>query len=111
MLKIKKSMKLSPEDLYMTGLAQLKINRSEVPAIINIDNSVKIQTFKSKNNQKHHKLPLEFEKNTGCLILANISFNIGGEQIVCSPIDSFKFFKTTNLDYLIIENCIVSKRV
>ena len=43
-------------------------------------------------------------------MIVNTSFNIRGEPIVNSPIDAFNCFMGTELDYLIIGNCILDKR-
>ena len=50
-----------------------------------------------------------FEK-TGCPVIINTSFNVRGEPIVCSPIDAYKCFMRTHIDYLILNNCILSKK-
>ena len=43
-------------------------------------------------------------------MLVNTSFNVRGEPIVCSPIDAFRCFMSTNMDYLVIENFLYCKR-
>ena len=40
----------------------------------------------------------------------NTSFNVRGEPIVCSPSDAFNCFMGTELDYLVIGNCILEKK-
>jgi len=42
--------------------------------------------------------------------LVNTSFNVRGEPIVNSPIDAFNCFMGTNLDFLIIGNCLLDKK-
>ena len=39
----------------------------------------------------------------------NTSFNVRGEPIVNSPTDAFNCFMGTELDYLVIGNCILDK--
>ena len=36
-------------------------------------------------------------------------YNARGEPIVCSPEDAFKCFMGTELDFLVIGNCIIRK--
>ena len=43
-------------------------------------------------------------------MLVNTSFNIRGEPIVNNPEDAYKCFMGTNLDVLVIGNCIIEKK-
>ena len=52
----------------------------------------------------------EFKKLTGMGVLINTSFNVRGEPIVNSPTDAFKCFMNTEMDYLVIENYLYSKK-
>ena len=106
----KSKLKLITEvEKKITGLSKLKIARSIVPAITHVDNSARIQSVNGAFNQKYYKLLKEFKELTGCPILVNTSFNIRGEPIVCSPLDAYGCFMGTNLDYLVIENCLIKK--
>ncbi len=51
----------------------------------------------------------KFKEITGCPALVNTSFNVRGEPIVNTPTDAFNCFMGTDLDYLIIGNCILDK--
>ena len=42
-------------------------------------------------------------------MIVNTSFNVRGEPIVNSPTDAFNFFIGTELDYLVVGNCILEK--
>ncbi|MCA9480264.1 MAG: hypothetical protein KC545_07885, partial [Nitrospira sp.] len=46
---------------------------------------------------------------TGCGVLINTSFNVRGEPIVCTPEDAFRCFMRTEMDVLVLENCILLK--
>ena len=50
------------------------------------------------------------KKKTKCPILVNTSFNVRGEPIVNTPTDAFNCFMGTELDYLVIGNCILDKK-
>ena len=50
-----------------------------------------------------------FKKETGCSVLINTSFNVRGEPIVCSPQDAYRCFMRTDMDILVLENCILYK--
>ena len=43
-------------------------------------------------------------------IIINTSFNVRGEPIVCTPTDAFNCFMGTDLDYLVIGDCILDKK-
>ena len=42
-------------------------------------------------------------------MLINTSFNVRGEPIVASPEDAYRCFMRTEMDYLVMENILVSK--
>ena len=50
-----------------------------------------------------------FSDKTGCPVLVNTSFNVRGEPIVYSPEDAYRCFMRTEMDYLVIENYLMSK--
>ena len=47
---------------------------------------------------------------TGCPLIVNTSFNVRGEPIVCTPEDSYRCFMCTEMDYLVLESCVLDKR-
>ena len=93
----------------MNSLSTINQIRSIVPSITHVDNSARIQTVSRNTNPIFYELISEFYKVTQTPILINTSFNIRGEPIVCSPQDAFKCFMGTNLDVLVIENCVLEK--
>ena len=93
----------------MEGLSKLNIPRSLIPAVTHIDNSARIQTVHRDTNPRFYNLLSKFEELTGCPVLVNTSFNVRGEPIVNSPTDAFNCFMGTELDYLVIGNCILEK--
>jgi carbamoyltransferase len=42
-------------------------------------------------------------------VIVNTSFNIRGEPIVCTPADAFRCFMATDIDCLVLENCVLLK--
>jgi carbamoyltransferase len=46
---------------------------------------------------------------TGNGMLVNTSFNVRGEPIVCTPMDAYRCFMNTDIDYLVIENFLYCK--
>jgi carbamoyltransferase len=95
------------EDLF--GIEKLNIPRSEIPAVTHVDHSARIQTVHRETNPRYHALISAFRDLDGCPVIVNTSFNVRGEPIVCTPEDAFRCFMGTELDVLIIENCILRK--
>ena len=91
------------------GFEKKQFINNNIPSVIHVDNSARIQTVSEKSNTKLYSIIDEFEKLTGCPILINTSFNIRGEPIVFSPYDALKCFFNTNIDYLILEDFLISK--
>ena len=105
-----KIIEMSDDQKKLFGIDKLNIKRSEIPAVTHVDYSARIQTVDYKTNKRYYDLIKEFKKKTGCPILVNISFNVRGEPIVNTPSDTFNCFMGTDLDYLVIGNCILDKK-
>ena len=91
------------------GIDRLKELRSDIPAVTHVDYSARIQTVHQDTNPRFHALLQAFHRLTACPVLVNTSFNVRGEPIVCSPSDAYRCFMRTEMDYLVIENCLLSK--
>jgi carbamoyltransferase len=91
-------------------MARLKTPRSILPAITHVDYSARVQTVAAEDNPRFHRLLGEFEKNTGCPVLVNTSFNVRGEPPVCTPEEAFRCFMRTEMDYLVLGNFLLDKR-
>ena len=92
----------------LKGLEKLNLVRSKIPAVTHVDNSARIQTVTNKNGI-YYDLIKKFKEKTGCPVIVNTSFNVRGEPPVNTPIDAFKCFMSTDLDLLIIGNCVLEK--
>jgi carbamoyltransferase len=93
----------------MSMLERLKVKRSDIPAITHLNYSARLQTVNKKHAPDYHEVISEFEKLTGCAVIVNTSFNIRGEPIICSPEDAYRCFMRTEIDVLVIENCMLFK--
>ena len=100
---------LHGKDKNSFGMDKLYLQRSSLPAITHVDYSARIQTVHKKTNPKYHALISKFYELTDCPVLINTSFNIRGEPIVNSPMDAFRCFMGTDMDVLVIGNCILKK--
>ena len=100
---------MTAEQQALFGIEKLKVPRSRVPAITHVDYSARIQTVHRNTNPRFHALMSAFHARTGCPVLVNTSFNVRGEPIVCTPEDAYRCFMRTEMDYLVVENCIMAK--
>jgi carbamoyltransferase len=91
------------------GIDQLNVPRSDIPAVTHLDYSARIQTVHRETNPRYYGLLKSFEEKTGCPVLVNTSFNVRGEPIVCTPEDAYRCFMRTEMDVLVLENCILQK--
>ena len=105
-----KKINMTEAQSKLFGIEKLNIKRSEIPAVTHVDYSARIQTVSKETNKRYYDLISEFKKKTGCPVLVNTSFNVRGEPIVNTPTDAFNCFMGTELDYLIIGNCILDKK-
>ena len=108
-INLNKQIKMSDDQKKLFGIDKLNIKRSEIPAVTHVDYSARIQTVNKKNNKYYYDLISKFKEKTGCPVVVNTSFNVRGEPIVNTPTDAFNCFMGTELDYLIIGNCILDK--
>ena len=108
-VKKNKRIEMSNEEKSLFGIDKLNIKRSNIPAVTHVDYSARIQTVHKETNPIFHKLITSFKEKTGCAVLVNTSFNVRGEPIVCSPKDAFQCFMGTEIDLLVIGNCILTK--
>lgn len=83
--------------------------RSDLPAITHLDYSARVQTVDGQHNPRFHALLSAFKARTGCPVLVNTSFNVRGEPIVCTPEEAFDGFMATDLDALVIGDCLLLK--
>jgi carbamoyltransferase len=80
------------------------------PAIVHADNTARAQTLNIKQNRLLYKLIEKFKEKTGTGILTNTSFNTGGEPIVETPEQAILTFISSEIDCLVLNNYIVTKR-
>ena len=104
-----KKIEMTDEQKKLFGIDRLNIKRSEIPAVTHVDYSARVQTVTKNTNNRYYDLILKFKEKTGCPVIVNTSFNVRGEPIVNTPTDAFNCFMGTELDFLIIGNCILDK--
>ena len=105
----KRQKEMNAEEQALFGIEKLNVVRSEIPAVTHVDYSARVQTVNSVTNPKYHALLTKFKELTGCPVVANTSFNVRGEPIVCTPEDAFHCFMGCEMEVLIVGNLILYK--
>lgn len=100
---------MSAEEEKLFGIDKLNITRSTIPAVTHVDYSARIQTVHEETNPYFYNLLNEFHSLTDCPVLINTSFNVRGEPIVENPLDAYKCFMRTEMDYLVLGNLVLAK--
>lgn len=84
--------------------------KEKYPAIIDTDGSVNLQLVDVDSCPDFYRLLNCFQQETGHGLLINTTLKRPGEALVCSPEDAVAMFLGTDLDYLIMEDVLVSRR-
>ena len=100
---------MTAEQQQLFGIEKLNVPRSEIPAVTHVDYSARIQTVHEDTNPLYYKLIKNFKDLTGCPVLVNTSFNVRGEPIVCTPEDAFNCLMGTDIELLVVGNCLMRK--
>jgi len=108
-VKKERQVPMTADQRKLWGLDLLNVPKSDIPAITHIDYSARVQTVEADTNPDYYGLIKEFEKQTGCAVIINTSFNVRGEPIVCTPLDAYRCFMRTHLDYLVLGPYLLAK--
>jgi carbamoyltransferase len=82
--------------------------RSSIPAVTHVDGTGRLQTVDKSISPRYYALIDSFRKKTGVPILLNTSFN-ENEPIVNTPQEALSCFLRTNMDMLVLENCVIER--
>lgn len=108
--KLRPELRVNQQEIEQTdGVAKLKVPTSDIPAVVHVDYSARLQTLSERHHPEFTKLVRAFYKKTGCPILVNTSFNVQGEPIVCSPQEALSCFEKTGLHFLALEHALIQK--
>jgi carbamoyltransferase len=80
--------------------------RAIIPAVTHVDGTGRLQSVDIQVSPRYYRLIDAFRKKTGVPILLNTSFN-ENEPIVNSPEEALECFLRTDMDMLVLENCVV----
>ena len=86
-----------------------RVLRPSLPAVTHVDGSARVQTVSRDINPRFYDLLAAFERQTGCPVLINTSFNVRGEPIVCTPDDAARCFLDAHLDHLVLGRFLLDR--
>jgi carbamoyltransferase len=108
---VQDSKRLNVEEVEsVRGLEKLNELRSTVPAITHVDYSARVQSIDMDHHPRFYQIIKKFKEKTGSPVMINTSFNVRGEPIVNTPQDAYRCFMYTNMDVLVLENCVLLKK-
>ena len=84
--------------------------RARIPEVVHEDGTARIQVVERETNPRYYALLEAMERLTGNGVLLNTSLNRRGEPIVCTPDDALDMFFGSNLQYLAMQDFLVTKR-
>src|SRR5207237_970565 len=84
--------------------------RDALPAITHVNGSARVQTVAARDNPDFHALLQAVGKTTGREMVLNTSFNVKGQPIVNTPREALDTFLGTGIEFLFLENTLVSRR-
>jgi carbamoyltransferase len=105
--KHRRAMTAAEQALF--GIDKLNVPRSKLPAVTHVDYSARVQTVHKETNPRYHALISAFHKKTKCPVVVNTSFNVRGEPLVMTPEDAFRCFMGTEIEVLVVGNCLLLK--
>jgi carbamoyltransferase len=96
---------------FMTITFDVKESWRDIfPAVVYKDGTTRAHIVRKEVNPRFHSLLKAMEEITGHGIVLNTSLNRPGEALICSPEDALEMFFGSDLDYMIMQDLLVTKR-
>jgi carbamoyltransferase len=83
--------------------------KQRIPEVVHEDGTSRVQVVERAHSPRYYALLEEMEVLTGDGVVLNTSLNRRGEPIVCSPEDALNMFFGSDLEYLVLEDYLVTK--
>ncbi len=83
--------------------------KSRIPEVVHEDGTARAQVVTMDTNPRYYRLIEELEKRRGIPVVLNTSLNRRGEPMICSPTDALNMFYGSDLEYLLMEDVLVTK--
>lgn len=84
----------------MIGFPTKEDKKKEIPGVVHVDGTTRIQTVSEKDNKVYREIIEEFYKLSGVPMIMNTSFNLAGEPLVETIEDAIKTLTEANFNYL-----------
>ena len=98
------------ESLYMERTLTIRPERrKEIPGVVHVDGTGRLQSVRAESNPLYHELLSEFHRRTGVPILLNTSLNVMGKPIVHSLGDALTVLMLSGLDGLVVGDRLILK--
>ncbi len=95
---------------YMTiTFAVSKAWQTRVPEVVHEDGTSRVQVVTEQTNPRYYALLTQMETLTGNGAVLNTSMNRRGEPMVCTPTDALNMFFGSDLEFLFLEDLLVTK--
>lgn len=83
--------------------------KDRIPEVIHEDGTMRAQVVSRDTNPRYYDLIETLSEKTGNPVVLNTSLNRRGEPMVCSPTDALNMFFGSDLEYLIMEDILITK--
>ncbi|TNF99072.1 MAG: carbamoyltransferase [Gammaproteobacteria bacterium] len=84
--------------------------KDRIPEGVHEDGTARTQIVTEKTNPRYHALLRELESLKGYGVVLNTSLNRRGEPMICSPDDALNMFFGSDLEYLVMEDILITKK-
>lgn len=84
--------------------------KSRIPEVVHEDGTARAQVVTHATNPRYYELIEHLEKLRGNGVVLNTSLNRRGEPMICSPTDALNMFYGCDLEYLMLEDILVTKK-
>jgi carbamoyltransferase len=82
---------------------------TRIPEVVHEDGTARAQVVTRETNPRYYELIEHLEKLRGNAVVLNTSLNRRGEPMICSPTDALNMFYGCDLEYLMLEDILVTK--
>jgi carbamoyltransferase len=102
---------LDGRSAYMLRVVAVRPERrDQIPAVVHVDGTARVQTLAFHENPSLWKIIEEFDRLTNVPLVLNTSFNLAGKPIVETPAHAVECFAATEIDLLAIGPFVLSKK-
>ena len=92
------TLKVSPYMIFAVYAKEKSIK--EIPSIVHVDNTCRVQTITKEQNKNYYNLILKFYEITNVPVLLNTSYNLAGYPIVEELEEAINLTKTSDFKYI-----------